>query len=71
MKRDGVRKSSADSRLRMILETMDFAVGLQRVVFYLRDAGSDALARRFGLSDGTTGVAAAMRVRVVAFEQAG
>ena len=52
MKRDGVRKSSAASRLPMILETMDFAVGLQRVVFYLRDAGSDALARRFGFTDG-------------------
>ena len=52
MKRDGVRKSSADSRLRMILERMNFAVGLQRVVFYLRDAGSDALARRFGFTDG-------------------
>ena len=71
MKRYGVRKSSADSRLRMILETMDFAVGFQRVVFYLRDATNNAQASRFGLSDGTTGVAAAMRVRVVAFEQAG
>ena len=71
MKRDGVRKSSAESKLRMILERMDFTFGFQRVVFYLRGATNNAQASRFGLSDGTTGVAAAMRVRVVAFEQAG
>ncbi len=48
--------------LRMILETMYRALGFQRIVFCLRDARSDALTGRFGLGEGATQVAAAMRV---------
>ncbi len=48
--------------LRMILETMYRALGFRRIVFCLRDARSDALTGRFGLGEGATEVAAAMRV---------
>ncbi len=48
--------------LRMILETMYRALGFRRIVFCLRDARTDALTGRFGLGDGATEVAAAMRV---------
>jgi len=48
--------------LRMILETMYRALGFRRIVFCLRDARTDSLTGRFGLGEGATEVAAAMRV---------
>jgi serine/threonine protein kinase len=48
--------------LRMVLETMYRGLGLQRVVFCLRDARTDTLTGRFGLGEAADKVSAAFRV---------
>lgn len=48
--------------LRMILETMYRALGFRRVVFCLRDPKSNMLTGRFGLGEGASETAAAIKV---------
>jgi len=48
--------------LRMILDTMQRALGFRRIVFCLRDARSDTLTGRFGLGERASEVAAAMKI---------
>jgi len=52
--------------LRMILETMYRALGFRRVVFCLRDPKTNTLTGRFGLGEGASEVAAAIRVPLAA-----
>ena len=48
--------------LRMVLETMQRALGFRRIVFCLRDPKTDSLTGRFGIGDGADAAAACFKV---------